>query len=48
MGLSTAPLCCQRMTEAVIFIYTEIGYRAVVYLDDMAGAEIWEKKLLKS
>ncbi len=57
MGLSTAALCCQSTTEAVIFIYTEIGYRAVIYLDDMAGAEIWEKvdeadealgKLLKS
>ena len=43
MGLSSSAGCCQRTTEAVVYIYTEDGYAAVVLLDDMASAEGWDR-----
>ncbi len=43
MGLSSSSGCCQCTTEAVIHIYAENGYRAVVLLDDMASAENWDR-----
>jgi hypothetical protein len=43
MGLRTAALICQRLTNAVSFIYNKWGWFAVNYLDDFGGAEVWEK-----
>ena len=38
-GLRTSAMICQRTTSAVIYIFTQHGYTAYVYLDDFYGAE---------
>lgn len=38
-GLRTSAMICQRTTSAVIYIFTQRGYTADVYLDDFYGAE---------
>ena len=38
-GLRTSAIICQRTTSAVIYIFTQHGYTADVYLDDFYGAE---------
>ena len=38
-GLRTSAMICQRTTSAVIYIFTQHGYTADVYLDDFYGAE---------
>ena len=38
-GLQTSAMICQRTTSAVIYIFTQHGYTADVYLDDFYGAE---------
>jgi hypothetical protein len=43
MGLRTSALICQRLTNAVMFIYNKWGWLAINYLDDFGGAETWDK-----
>ena len=38
-GLRTSAMICQRTTSAVIYIFTQRGYTADVYLDDFYGVE---------
>jgi len=38
-GLRTSAMICQRTTKAVIYIFTQAGFSADVYLDDFYGAE---------
>ena len=38
-GLRTSAMICQRTTKAVIYIFTQSGFSADVYLDDFYGAE---------
>lgn len=38
-GLRSSALICQRTTKAVIYIFTQEGFTADVYLDDFYGAE---------
>jgi len=42
MGLRSAALICQRLTNAVTFIYHKWGWDAINYLDDFGGVEVWE------
>lgn len=42
-GLRSSALICQRTTKAVIYIFTQEGYTADVYLDDFYGAETTQK-----
>lgn len=39
MGLCSGAYICQRVTDAINFIYTNMGYGAVTYLDDFASAK---------
>lgn len=39
MGLRSACMCCQRTTDAVKFMYSQLGYELVNYIDDLAGVE---------
>ena len=39
MGSRSSARCCQRVTSAVIYIYTKWGYFAINYLDDLGGAD---------
>ena len=43
MGLRSAALCCQRITNAIKYIVERRGYDLVAYLDDMVSAETWLK-----
>ncbi len=43
MGLTSDALICQRLTNAVSFIYNKWGWFVVNYLDDFGGAEVWNK-----
>ena len=43
MGLRSAALCCQRVTNAVNFICRKRDIQVVNYLDDFGGAERWDK-----
>ena len=43
MGLRSAALNCQRLTNAVSHILKKKGVDVVNYLDDIAGAESWNK-----
>ena len=38
-GLRTSAMICQRSTKAVIYIFTQAGFSADVYLDDFYGAQ---------
>jgi len=38
-GLRSATMMCQRITKAVIYILTQEGYLADVYIDDFYGVE---------
>ena len=38
-GLRTSAMICQRTTKGVIYIYTQAGFSADVYLDDFYGTE---------
>ncbi|XP_019622994.1 PREDICTED: uncharacterized protein LOC109469050 [Branchiostoma belcheri] len=38
-GIRTGALVCQRVTDAVRFIYGTFGYACVNYLDDLGGAD---------
>ena len=42
-GLRTSAMICQRTTSAVIYIFTQRGYTADVYLDDFYSAESPDK-----
>jgi len=39
MGLRSAAYCCQRLTNAIAFIYSNMGYHSVNYLDDFGCAD---------
>lgn len=39
MGLRSAAYICQRVSNSVMAIYRDQGYKGVVYLDDFAGVE---------
>ena len=39
MGLRSSCQGCQRMTDAVVYIFDIRGFKAVNYIDDIAGAE---------
>ena len=39
MGSSSVAFCCQRMTNAITYIYRKFGYEDVNYLDDLGAAE---------
>ena len=42
MGLRSAAMCCQRITNAIKFMVEARGYDLVSYLDDMVSAEVWD------
>ena len=39
VGSRSSARCCQRVTNAVVFIYTKWGYFAINYLDDLGGVD---------
>ena len=41
MGLRSAAMCCQRITNAFKFMVEQKGFDLVSYLDDMVSAETW-------
>ena len=43
MGLRSAASVCQRLTNAVTYIVGQYGVEVVNYLDDLAGAEGWDR-----
>ena len=43
MGLRSAAMCCQRITNAIKYIVEKKGFDLVSYLDDMVSAEIWSE-----
>ena len=43
MGCRSAALCCQRLTNAIVFIMFKIGLCVLNYLDDLASAETADK-----
>ena len=43
MGLRSAAYICQRVSDSVMAIYREMGFKGVVYLDDFAGVEVSAK-----
>ena len=43
MGLRSAALCCQRVSDAVSFICQSQGFQVINYLDDFGGAEKWDR-----
>ena len=43
MGLRSAAMCCQRLTNAITYIMRSHGFDLVAYLDDMVTAECWEQ-----
>ena len=43
MGLRSAAQICQRVTNALAYMYRSLGFEIVNYLDDFAGAEEVEK-----
>ena len=40
MGLRIACYICQRITNALIFVYRRLGYEGINYLDDLGVAEV--------
>ena len=45
MGLRSSGMCCQRITNAIRYIYQQFGFDLVPYLDDLATAETPERSL---
>ena len=45
MGLRSSAMCCQRITNAIRYIYQQFGFNLVPYLDDLATAETPERSL---
>ena len=43
MGSRFSARCCQRVTSAVVYIFTKYGFFAINYLDDLGGAEKAER-----
>ena len=41
MGMQSAPSCCQRVTNAIAYIYEEAGYWLMNYIDDFISADKW-------
>ena len=39
MGSRSSAKCCQKVTDAVVYIFTNHGYFAINYLDDLGSAE---------
>ena len=42
MGLRSAAMCCQRITNAMKYMVENRGFDLVAYLDDMVSAEVWQ------
>ena len=40
MGLRSISQICQRVISALVFMYFNMGFMAVNYLDDFGGAEV--------
>ena len=45
MGLRSSSQICQRVTSAVVFMYFNMGFMAVNYLDDVGGAEVPDRTI---
>ena len=45
MGLRSSSQICQRVTSAVVFMYFNMGFMAVNYLDDFGGAEVPDRAI---
>ena len=43
MGSASATYCCQRMTNAITYIYGQFGYEDINYLDDLGAAKMDDK-----
>ena len=43
MGSASAAYCCQRMTNAITYIYGQFGYEDINYLDDLGAAAMDNK-----
>ena len=43
MGLRSATMCCQTLTNAMGYIMRSRGFDLVAYLDDMVTAERWDQ-----
>ena len=46
MGLRIACYICQRITNAIIFIYKRLSFEGVNYLDNLGGADVKERAWL--
>ena len=40
MGSRSSTRCCQQVTDTVVFVFTEMGFFAINYLDDLGSAEL--------
>ena len=45
MGLRSSSQICQRVISAVVFMYFNMGFKAVNYLYDFGGAEVPDRAL---
>ena len=43
MGLRTGPYICQTITEAILYVFQNMGFDAVVFVDDFAGGDVAER-----
>ncbi|XP_077999222.1 uncharacterized protein LOC144452084 [Glandiceps talaboti] len=39
-GLRSAAMACQRTTNAIIYIFQQLGFKAINFLDDFCGADL--------
>ena len=45
MGLRSSSQICQRVISAVVFMYFNMGFMAVNYLDNFGGAEVPDRAI---
>ena len=43
LGLRSSAICCQMLTDAIVFIFHQDQFDAVNYIDDLGGAETEDK-----
>ena len=41
MGCRSAAMCCQRLTDAISYVFYNMGYACVNYLDDFGGVDTY-------
>jgi hypothetical protein len=41
MGCRSAAMCCQRLTDAISYVFCNMGYACVNYLDDFGGVDTY-------